>query len=316
MHQSHILSTLVISLVLGTPACGSKFVSLGDEDAGDALGAGGANSGAGGALPSTGGTLPAFGGDNSVGGNGPCQCTDPKPAIASVHCSDGSISGPECLTDPNGECAWFIRGCPVVGLGGSFGAGGAMPNAGAGAMVAAGGAMVAAGGAMPTAGAAGAGAMVAAGGAMVAAGGAMPNAGAAGAGAMVAAGGAIIIGAGGSSGCVCSGPAPAGPNYLCWDGSIAGPSCDRGPTGACEWMNLSCPAQGVGGSASGAGGAMAAGGSPVSNVVCEYNGAVYTEGQSFLSEDGCNTCFCMAPGVACTKMACPAPLGTGGTWIQ
>ena len=38
---------------------------------------------------------------------------------------------------------------------------------------------------------------------------------------------------------------------------------------------------------------------------CAYDGDTYTQGQSFPSTDGCNTCTCGAGGsVGCTKMAC------------
>lgn len=40
-------------------------------------------------------------------------------------------------------------------------------------------------------------------------------------------------------------------------------------------------------------------------VTCSYGGKTYTQGQSFPSIDGCNTCNCGSTGsVACTKMAC------------
>ena len=37
---------------------------------------------------------------------------------------------------------------------------------------------------------------------------------------------------------------------------------------------------------------------------CEYNGWAYTDGDSFLSIDGCNTCSCSDGEVFCTEMAC------------
>ena len=41
---------------------------------------------------------------------------------------------------------------------------------------------------------------------------------------------------------------------------------------------------------------------------CDYNGQTYSEGESFPSADGCNTCGCESGGeIACTMMAC-API--------
>jgi hypothetical protein len=39
-------------------------------------------------------------------------------------------------------------------------------------------------------------------------------------------------------------------------------------------------------------------------VTCSYNGKTYSDGASFPSTDGCNTCTCSASGVGCTKKAC------------
>ncbi|XP_045208395.2 kielin/chordin-like protein isoform X2 [Mercenaria mercenaria] len=39
-------------------------------------------------------------------------------------------------------------------------------------------------------------------------------------------------------------------------------------------------------------------------VACDYNGLTYNDGDTFTSEDGCNTCQCIEGKVACTKMAC------------
>lgn len=38
--------------------------------------------------------------------------------------------------------------------------------------------------------------------------------------------------------------------------------------------------------------------------VCEYNGWAYSEGDTFESTDGCNTCSCSNGQVVCTEMAC------------
>lgn len=44
---------------------------------------------------------------------------------------------------------------------------------------------------------------------------------------------------------------------------------------------------------------------PIDKDYCEYNGEIYKIGESFDSEDGCNTCSCSQGGlVACTKRAC------------
>ena len=43
----------------------------------------------------------------------------------------------------------------------------------------------------------------------------------------------------------------------------------------------------------------------VDTVTCTYGGEEYESGDSFDSEDGCNTCICAEGKVACTKMACP-----------
>ena len=44
---------------------------------------------------------------------------------------------------------------------------------------------------------------------------------------------------------------------------------------------------------------------PEEPVGCLYDGAMYDPGESFPSDDGCNTCTCMdGGGVACTEMAC------------
>lgn len=37
---------------------------------------------------------------------------------------------------------------------------------------------------------------------------------------------------------------------------------------------------------------------------CNYNGATYKNGESFLDSDGCNACSCMNGEVACTLMYC------------
>jgi hypothetical protein len=42
----------------------------------------------------------------------------------------------------------------------------------------------------------------------------------------------------------------------------------------------------------------------VSPDTCEYNGETYTEGDSFPSTDGCNTCICSNGIVSCTEIAC------------
>ena len=40
-------------------------------------------------------------------------------------------------------------------------------------------------------------------------------------------------------------------------------------------------------------------------ATCSYDGTTYTEGASFASSDGCNTCSCLSSGgVGCTKRAC------------
>lgn len=44
---------------------------------------------------------------------------------------------------------------------------------------------------------------------------------------------------------------------------------------------------------------------------CQYNGKTYKEGDSFPSKDGCNTCQCSQGQVACTEKACP-PKQCGG----
>lgn len=41
---------------------------------------------------------------------------------------------------------------------------------------------------------------------------------------------------------------------------------------------------------------------------CEYDGVSYEVGDSFPSNDGCNTCSCTEQGVACTEMACEGPM--------
>jgi hypothetical protein len=38
---------------------------------------------------------------------------------------------------------------------------------------------------------------------------------------------------------------------------------------------------------------------------CTYSGRQYTVGQSFPSDDGCNTCTCTTQGIGCTTIACP-----------
>jgi hypothetical protein len=46
--------------------------------------------------------------------------------------------------------------------------------------------------------------------------------------------------------------------------------------------------------------------------VCSYNGRDYHAGDTFPSDDGCNSCSCTAEGsVVCTKRACVADGGTG-----
>jgi hypothetical protein len=37
---------------------------------------------------------------------------------------------------------------------------------------------------------------------------------------------------------------------------------------------------------------------------CIYNGITYLQGESFKSEDGCNSCSCYNGKIACTLMAC------------
>ena len=49
---------------------------------------------------------------------------------------------------------------------------------------------------------------------------------------------------------------------------------------------------------------------PESPVVCEHNGALYNEGESFM--DDCNTCRCGSDGLAaCTRMLCAPCLYAG-----
>ncbi len=61
------------------------------------------------------------GGATSVG----CVCTGPSPAAPSVQCWDGSVAGPECVTNATGSCAWTVTTCPPQpGAGGTTGAGG------------------------------------------------------------------------------------------------------------------------------------------------------------------------------------------------
>lgn len=319
MNQSVILSALLVGMVLGTPACGSKFVSLGDEDAGT----GGSNPFATGGANSLG-----VGGSSSaaMGGSGDCVCTDPAPMLPSELCSDGTIGGPQCGRHADGTCGWLIRTCPPENVGGaSSGVGGAMAGVGGSFGCACGDPIpsvehqVCSDGSVvtpycqlysngtcnwvirgcPVQGVGGAssgfGGAEAAGGAIDTLGGAM------------SAGGAIAA-EGGSMGCACSGPMPKMANYNCPDGSIAGPVCDFDASGSCSWQIRVCPLESVGGSAA-IGGAAAIGGSTGASVTCQYDGAIYGEGQSFPSTDGCNTCYCMAAGVACTKMACAPSVG-------
>ena len=203
MYQSRIVSSLVLCLVIGTPACGARFVSFGDEDAGTGdqnLGTGGSGRlGAGGSLPGVGGGIAVIGSGGSLPGVG--------------------------------------GGIAVTGSGGSLpGVGGGMATAGAGGYD-----------------------------------------------------------------CVCTGDAPKMVNYVCPDGSIAGPVCDRYVVDECTWFIRECPSiSGVGGSA-GVGGASPVGGGSSNGINCSYNGALYIEGQSFPAIDGCNTCYCTAAGTACTS---------------
>ena len=49
---------------------------------------------------------------------------------------------------------------------------------------------------------------------------------------------------------------------------------------------------------------------PVEPLGCLYEGVEYSEGDSFPSSDGCNTCYCMEDGkVSCTEMACGCSYG-------
>ena len=41
---------------------------------------------------------------------------------------------------------------------------------------------------------------------------------------------------------------------------------------------------------------------------CKYNSQLYHEGDSFKSQDGCNTCGCSNGAVFCTEMACIGPI--------
>ncbi len=46
---------------------------------------------------------------------------------------------------------------------------------------------------------------------------------------------------------------------------------------------------------------------PGNNILdssCNYNGQKYKSGDSFMAEDGCNSCGCEGGQVACTLMAC------------
>lgn len=62
---------------------------------------------------------------------------------------------------------------------------------------------------------------------------------------------------------------------------------------------------GRGGSGAPDGGAPDGGGPPDAAVGCSVGGQTYPVGASFPSEDGCNTCTCLANGsAACTKIAC------------
>jgi len=46
------------------------------------------------------------------------------------------------------------------------------------------------------------------------------------------------------------------------------------------------------------------GGEGTENPACIYNDEEYAEGESFPSDDGCNTCFCNNGSVGCTEIAC------------
>lgn len=41
--------------------------------------------------------------------------------------------------------------------------------------------------------------------------------------------------------CKCEGPAPALPDQICVDGTVAGPACVESQGGACEWIVTECP---------------------------------------------------------------------------
>lgn len=50
-------------------------------------------------------------------------------------------------------------------------------------------------------------------------------------------------------------------------------------------------------------------GIPFCPITCEYGGTSKSEGQTFPSTDGCNTCTCSQGHVSCTKRACAPDSG-------
>lgn len=84
---------------------------------------------------------------------------------------------------------------------------------------------------------------------------------------------------------------------------VVGHECDGGPCEDGGVSGSSGGGAGMGGNAGSAGGGGANGG-------CRYDGKQYRVGQTFPSDDGCNTCSCERGGqVACTLRACANTCG-------
>jgi hypothetical protein len=281
MHSTRVLTSLGFIVVMGMPACGAKFVPLGNDDAGVGAsgataggnqGAGGSNQGAaGGIIPLDAGldvcfyngvTYAVGAAFGSTDGCNTCQCTSNGIACTTMGCQNGgagaaggaAIGG--CIyggvsyangssfksTDGCNSCTCSINGVACTTM-------------------------------------------------------------------ACAAGGAS------STGCDCSGLA-AGDQMICPDGSSPSISCNRFTDGSCGWLSSGCPTSGAGGSGGIAGGAGtgatgAVGCGPVNlpNITCSNYQIVHDPNTGCASGYVCpqqdaGVCTCSGPAPAAPTQVC------------
>jgi hypothetical protein len=192
-----------------------------------------------------------------------CLDTDCGPALGMPNwiCADGTVAGPtgQCMPTADGGCGWEVVTCPDDGSSGTGGSGDGGTASGGGSGD---------GGGTASGGGSGGGGSSDGGTATCAScpgpapgmanwicddgslGGPSCEPDANGTCGWVirdCPGGGSGGGGGGDTCDACPGPAPGMPNYICPDGTIAGPSCQAAADGTCGWVIVDCPDSGGGG---------------------------------------------------------------------